>query len=316
MPKLVITGATGKLGGATLQAILQYSLLDPKELVICTSSDPTDARWDSLKQKGAQVRQGTFDDESSLVKAFADCERLFIVSTPRISMDFNYAPYGEGREKHHFTAINAARTAGVKHIYYSSLGFQSHSKARVMVAHNRTEDVLEKLTDTRYTIIREGLYNESWPLYLGYFDKAPQRKEVVVGGDGPISWASISDLGLATALICLAPSDEYAGKRVTLSSTTSHTLKDVAGLVSSARGEPVELKVVPREQYVDHYVKEQGMDRPAVDWWSWTFEAVKDGETLNHEKTMEQLLALKGRKPQPLEETVKNMVQQKGWSRS
>jgi hypothetical protein len=64
-------------------------------------------------------------------------------------------------------AIDAARRAGVKHIYYTSLAFGSPSKAGVMRAHLRTEAYLATLSDLKVTVIREGLYNESWPLYLG-----------------------------------------------------------------------------------------------------------------------------------------------------
>jgi hypothetical protein len=47
------------------------------------------------------------------------------------------------------------------------------------------------------------LYNESWPLYFGYFDPKghDERTEVLVAGDGPISWTALKDLGLANALV-------------------------------------------------------------------------------------------------------------------
>lgn len=104
-------------------------------------------------------------------------------------MDYNDAPLWQGREKHHRVAIDAALSAGVKHIYYTSLGFGNPSKAGVMRAHIRTEAYLqdlEKQDKVRVTIIREGLYNESWPLYLGYYYdlKNETREEVVVAGDG------------------------------------------------------------------------------------------------------------------------------------
>jgi hypothetical protein len=52
------------------------------------------------------------------------------------------------------------------------------------------------------TVIREGLYNESWPLYLGYFDpKGDDREEVALAGDGKISCTSIRNLGHGTALV-------------------------------------------------------------------------------------------------------------------
>ena len=61
-----------------------------------------------------------------------------------------------------------------------------------MRAHIRTEAYLHDLAQqgkTEYTIIREGLYNESWPLYFGHYwgFKSDERQEIVVAGDGPVS---------------------------------------------------------------------------------------------------------------------------------
>jgi uncharacterized protein YbjT (DUF2867 family) len=132
---LGLTGTTGKIGGAVLKAILDENLVPVNELMICTSSNPDDGRWESLKAKGAEVRKSNYDDSGSMVKAFSGCSKLFLVSTPRIEMDFNNATYGEGREKQHFNAIKTAQQAGFKHIYYNSLAFGSDSKAGVMQAH-------------------------------------------------------------------------------------------------------------------------------------------------------------------------------------
>lgn len=208
MPTLAIIGATGKLGGAVLDALLTYNLLSPSEIVVTTSSDPASPKAEKIRAQGVTVRQATFDDPSSLERAFSDVKKLFLVSTPQIQMDFNDAPHGRGREAHHFAAIDAAVKAGVKHVYYCSLLFQDNSKAGVMVAHNRTEDYLKGLRGIKYTIIREGLYNESWPLYFGHYDfPDDDREEILVAGDGPIAWTAIADLGLGNAMVAVDDHD-------------------------------------------------------------------------------------------------------------
>lgn len=92
-------------------------------------------------------------------------------------------------------AIDAARRAGVKHIFYSSLGFasdvstgtlKSDSLAVVMQAHLDSEKYLASLakadTDFTYTSIREGLYTESFPIYTAFFNpkSAPDGAEVTI----------------------------------------------------------------------------------------------------------------------------------------
>lgn len=125
---------------------------------------------------------------------------MFLVSTTEISLDYDDAPLGLGRGKHHFAAIKAAAEAGFERIYYTSLAFGPRSKASVMRAHLRTESFLaaaatQKQGGMGVTVIRQGLYNESWPLYFGYFDPRghDERTEVLVAGDRPISWTALKD---------------------------------------------------------------------------------------------------------------------------
>lgn len=305
-----LTATTGKIGGAVLNSILQHSLIPLSSLVICTSSDPNSSRWQDLKSKGAQIRQSNYDDEESMVEAFAGCTKLFLVSTPQIELDYNNAPPGHGRERHHINAINAAQSAGVEHIYYTSLAFGNHSKAGVMTAHLRTEECLAQLNNTKFTIIREGLYNESWPLYLGfYFElKNDDRDEVVVAGDGPVCWTSIADLGLATALVLAEPSTKYEGKTIHLSQSRAVSLKHVAQVVSDAKGKQITLKVVSRDEFCRHYIEERGRNKDHVEWWSTTYDALIDTECLVQDRTLGELLSSKGVQPKQIEETIKEML--------
>ncbi|KAI4730898.1 NAD(P)-binding protein [Aureobasidium sp. EXF-10728] len=307
---LAIIGASGKLGGATLKALLTHNLLPKDQIVCCTSSKPGSDTWSSLEQQGVQVRHASFDDKPSLEKSLSGCDKFFLVSTPKIDMDYNDAPHGEGREKHHFAAIDAAQAAGVKHIYYSSLAFQNPSKSRVMQAHIRTEAYLAKLQNINYTVLREGLYNESWPLYASYYDlKNDQRSEVPVAGDSPISWTAISDLGLASALVIVAPSSEYAAKTFYLSATQgARTINQVLEKVSTVRSKQVSAKIVSREELENHYVQDIKLSEPAAKWWAATYDALRDQECLINDPTLEKLLATKGQKPKPVEETIEEML--------
>ncbi|KAE8447226.1 hypothetical protein EG329_010920 [Mollisiaceae sp. DMI_Dod_QoI] len=307
---LALTSCTGKLGGATLNAILKHNLIPPSQLVICTSSDIHASRWDTFKSQGMQIR--SFNFESPDPTSFQGCTKLFLVSTPKIVMDFNNAPPGQGREKAHISAINAALSAGVKEIVYTSLGFGSNSGAGVMLAHLRTEAFLKDLKakgECEYTVIREGLYNESWPLYLGYYDpKADKRDEIVLAGDGKVSWTSIADLGLGTALVLADQSGKFQGKTFYLSnSKESRSLEEIAALVGKIKGRDLRVRIVGREEYVEHYV-EGGKERPMVEWWSTTYGALEKGECDIKDVTLGELLSGLGVDFKPVEQTVKEML--------
>ena len=304
---LVIVGASGKLGFATLNALLDHNLVPTNEIICTTSSDAGAQKLEPLRQKGVKVKRATWDDTKSFKEAFEGCDKLFLISSSRIQKDFNEAPPGLGRESDHYKALQAARDARVKHIYYTSLAFAKPSKSRVMKAHERTEEWLK--VGTKYTIIREGLYNESWPLYFGHYKPGQdERTEVPVAGDGQISWTGIADLGLANALILAAPSEEWAKKIVYLSQSKTHSLGDVASMVSKVKGKEMKIKVVPREEHEKYYVEERGMDEAYVKWWSKSLDAVKDGECDVKDPTLESLLESKGVKPKQLEETIGEML--------
>jgi uncharacterized protein YbjT (DUF2867 family) len=310
---LAIVGASGKIGGATLSTLLSEKLFPANQIVCTTSSSPDSDKWKSLAKKGVQVRHATFDDPSSMELAFEGCKSLFLVSSPRIKMDFYDAPHGSGREKDHFVALDAAKKAGVQHVYYTSLAFAGYpSKSNVMTAHERTEERLKEMEKDgmKITMIREGLYNESWPLYFGHYNiKGDDRSEVMVAGDGKISWTSIADLGFATAQVLAASGDTYAGRTIYLSNTMgAKTLKEIAEIVSKVKGKQIALKVVDRNEHEKFYVEERKMDEGNVKWWAATYNALRDGECDIKDDTFDHLLAKKDRKAKPVEETIEEML--------
>lgn len=306
---LVIEGASGKLGFATLNAILDHNLLPTSEITVTSSSEGGSKKLQPAVDKGVKLVSAHWDDPSSWEKAFAGADKLFLISSARIDKDFNDAPPGKGREADHYVALEAAKKVGIKHVYYTSLAFADPSKSRVMKAHERTEEYLKKEWAGQYTIIREGLYNESWPLYFGHYDvPSDYRSEVVTAGDSPISWTSIPDLGLANALILSDATSEWKDKTFYLSQRKAHTLSEIADMVSKARGKDVKFKTVSRGEHERFYVQERGMPEPMITWWSKTYDALNDRECEIHDPTLEKLLARKGVKPTPMQETVQQML--------
>ena len=154
--KVVLTGTTGGLGREVLKHILP---LIPHGDMIITSPSPARVRaeWPNLPAD-IEVREGDYTRANTLFSAFAGAETLFLISYPSIA-------HAE-RVNAHVAAIDAAKAAGIKRIVYTSLAFGGDSKAAVMRAHLDTEAYL-KASGVEYTIIREGIYAESFPLYLG-----------------------------------------------------------------------------------------------------------------------------------------------------
>ncbi|PWN32678.1 NAD(P)-binding protein [Meira miltonrushii] len=308
---LALTATTGKIGGATLDAILRYELLDKKDFIVLTSSSDEHPRVKEMKERGISVKSDcNYGDTDSMANALKGCDSLFLVSTPEIQLDFNNAPNGKGRESRHYSAIDAAISAVVQHIYYTSLAFKDGSKAGVMRAHFRTEAYLkEKQRQNQlrsYTAIREGLYSESWPLYLGHYSLSGKetRKEIVVAGDGQISWTSISDLGLANAMIITSPNDaRFNNSVIHLSNTATLTLKDLASKVDKT------LSIRSESEYIEHYEKEHEMQAPFLEWWASTYPSVQEGHCDIQDPLLTELLAKHGRQPESFDSILNTMVQ-------
>ncbi|CAG8952800.1 hypothetical protein HYFRA_00009045 [Hymenoscyphus fraxineus] len=311
---LALTSPTGKLGSATLTSLLTHNLIPPSSLTLLTSTSPSSPKLSPFQSQGLQIRQ--VDYKNPTPSLFHGITKLLLISTPEISLDFHSAPTAQnpGRESVHIPFLRAAIEGGVKHLFYTSLAFGDVSKSGVMRAHLRTEEFLrgvEDEGDVDVTVIREGLYSESWPLYLGYFAPGEdERDEIVVGGDGRVCWTSIADLGLGTAMILSSHAERFRGRRVYLCSGVegARSLSDVAGLVGRARGRELGVRSVGREEYVRYYVEERGGERPSVEWWSTTYDALEDGECLIDDTTLTDLLKERGLKAKTVKETISEMI--------
>jgi len=344
MPKIAIVGASGKLGGATLSALLKHQLAPASDVIALTSSTPDTETWTKLSSTGVEVRHARFEDSATFERALRGVDRLFLVSTPNVGLDFGVTMDFDGtaaepkdserpgRERHHKNAIDAAVKAGVKWIVYSSLAFgfsggpSNASKAGVMRAHLRTEAYLRSIHSRHgvdVTVLREGLYNESWPLYLGYFasgDARGERDVVPLAGDGKICWTAIHDLGVASAIVLTSKpggdtkEEDFVGKTFYLSTRpqTAKTMAEIAQIVGKARARELQVKIVGRQEHVRYYSEERGQSKIAVEWWVGTYEALEDGECLVDDPTLETLLSRVGLSPIPVEETVTAMVNGQG----
>ncbi|CAL3969327.1 unnamed protein product [Diplocarpon coronariae] len=295
---LALTSCTGKLGKATLDVIVEQELIPPLK------------SWDELKAKDIEVRIFNFD--TSHPSTFEGCTKLYLISTPNVSTDFSNAPPGQGGEKAH---IWSYRSCGrywcqvrVLHVASIWAGVRSWGHEGTF-AYGSVPQGIGGREGLKVTVLGEGLYNESWPLYLGYFDpQRDERGEVLLAGEGKFSWTAIKDLGLGSALVLADGMENFVGKTLYLSRTgAARCLREIAELVAKAKGESVSVKVVGTEEYVEHYVK-RGVKKSSIEWWSSTYRALEKGECLIEDPTLGELLAGRGVKPTSVKETVEDML--------
>jgi hypothetical protein len=63
---------------------------------------------------------------------------------------------------------------------------------------------------------------------------------------------------------------------------------------------------VSSKEYEDFYVKEKGIERPSVEWWSSTYDALEDRECAIDNSKLD--LLLEEQTPGSLEKTIHEMI--------
>ena len=110
MSKILVTGASGDIGRKTLLHLLK---LKPTSQLVGLVRDPDKAK--DLAARGIELRRGDYLDAVSLPAAFKGIEKLMLTSTHAFT-DRNTA---------HANVIDAATTAGVRHLVFMPI----HRKA-------------------------------------------------------------------------------------------------------------------------------------------------------------------------------------------
>lgn len=191
-----------------------------------------------------------------------------------------------------------------------------------MAAHLDTEAYLEKLSRAvpgfGYTIIREGLYAESYPLYTSFFNPQQPTSEIKIPHDGAgpgIAWVKREELGEGTAeLIRRFVVDaegpdafEYRNSRVLLSGQQTLTLAETVEILGKIAETNVSIRKVSNEEYAAMPENAEGFRYKGISYaepWTTAFEAFRRGEGAFVDPLLKELL---GREPEDFESVVRSL---------
>ena len=264
---IVVTGATGLLGGAVVERLLGKV---PAAEIGVSVRDPV--RATALADRGVRLRRGDYDDAASLAHAFEGAEQLLLVSA---------AATGEPALRQHATAIDAVRAAGVRRIVYTShMGANPASAFAPMPDHAATEALLEA-SGLAFTALRNGFYTSSGRMLLG---QAFETGELAAPADGPVSWTAHDDLAEAAAIV-LSEEGRFEGPTPPL---TGSAALDLAGLAAEVIGRPIRRTVLTDAQY------REALPEPVAEMLLGLFAASRAGEFAAVDPTLGELL---GRPP-------------------
>ena len=182
--KLLVTGATGKVGTKVMEILLKTV---PAEQLAVSVRNPEKA--EALRAQGVDVRQGDFDHPETLDAAFAGVDRLLLISADGDN---------ETRIRQHANAVAAAERAGVSFIAYTSLANAQESKNLFAPTHQATEADIVK-TGMPYSFLRNNWYLENEISGIqGVLAGAPW---LTAAADGKVGWALQQDFAEAATAV-------------------------------------------------------------------------------------------------------------------
>ena len=214
-----ITGATGQLGRLVIKRLLKT--VAPDQIVAAVRNP---AKAADLADQGVQVREADYDRPDTLRSAFKDVGRLLLISSSEVG----------GRTPQHRAVIDAAKTAGVRMIAYTSILHADHSPLKLAIEHRETEAALVA-SGLPVVLLRNGWYTENYLLAL-----QPALEHGVMLGSakaGRISLAARADYADAAAQVLIA--DSVSSHTYELAGDQALTLSELAAEISRQTGQKV-----------------------------------------------------------------------------
>lgn len=282
--KMLVTGATGKLGAKVVENLLKTV---PVNQLVVSVRNPEKAK--GLLARGVEVRHGDFDRMETLDSAFADIDRLLMISADGDN---------ETRIRQHSNAVAATERAGVKFIAYTSLANAKECKNFLAPTHKATEEAILK-TGIPYSFLRNNWYleNESSSIQ-GVMAGAPW---VTSAGNGKVGWALQQDYAEAAAAVLSGKGHENTIYEL---SGKLFTQEEFASVLGTVLGKEVSVKQVDDDTYAD-IMKGAGVPDFLIPFLVNVQKGIREGTLEVESNDFEKLL---GRPATPISEGLTQIV--------
>jgi NAD(P)H dehydrogenase (quinone) len=223
--KIIVSGASGNLGGLTVEALLARGV--PANRLILVSRTPEELK--PYADRGASVRFGDFTKPESLPAAYAGGTRMLLISV---------GGSGEVTATALLTrAIDAAKAAGVKHIAYTSyVGITRGDTAGRAADHQATEEAL-RASGVAWTMLRNSIYMHGQIAQAARW--VADGRAVIPPNESPIGYITREDCARAAAAVLSTPGHE--GKAYDITGPELVGVRDAAAIASAVTGKPIEV---------------------------------------------------------------------------
>lgn len=267
--KILVTGATGKLGNLVIENLLE---LTSAESLAVSVRDVNKAI--QLKEKGIDVRYGDFDKIESLKEAFKDIDKLLIISTDGDN---------ETRIRQHKTAVEAAKICGVKLIAYTSVGNAEYSTLPLAIVHKETEQFI-KDTGIPYVFLRNNWYLEN--------ESNSFKEAINTGnwtnsiGNAKVAWSPRKDYAKACAKVLTSQGHE---NKIYELSRKAITTKELIKILEKVLNKDITINNVELLSYSE-ILKSNGLPEPLINFIISLQESIKNNSLDIESNDFEELL--------------------------
>lgn len=276
---ILVTGATGQLGGIVVENLLKK--VAASEIAVLVRDA---AKAEHLAAQGIEVRVGSYFDKASLASALQGIEKVLLIS----SNDFN------DRLGQHKNVVDAAKNAGVEHILYTGVAMKNISASPLQPLlgdHFQTEDYIKE-SGLTYTFLQNNLYFEVIPMFVGA--GVLETGIFFPAGEGKVAFASRQELGEATATILTTNGHE--NKAYPLTGSEAYSFGEIAAELSTLSGKNVPY-ISPEPAAFEGALKQFGLPEGII-LMSVLFAAgIKNDDLAQSSPVLETIL---GRKTTPL----------------
>jgi uncharacterized protein YbjT (DUF2867 family) len=231
---VLVVGATGFLGTEICRRLAGNGT--PPRALVRETSDPMCV--EGLRELGAEIVVGDLRHRASLEPACAGVGTVFSTATS-IAREGEISAVDEAGQTN---LVEAARGCGVERFVYVSFE-EFGSGAPIEHAKRAVEERL-RASGITYTILRCGLFHESWLSPVTGFDAANGTVNVYGAGDAELSWIALSDAAAAAVSSLDLPETENAVVHVAGERLSYH---DVIAAFEEVTGRALAVQHVPAE---------------------------------------------------------------------
>ena len=280
---ILLTGVTGKTGGATAKALLGKGV--PLRAIVRNAEKAA-----ALKDAGVDLVVGDVTDKAVIDKALRGVERALMVM-----------PNGETQLDSEKQFIDAAKAAGVKQLVkMSSMEAVADAKAPIPKVHYQAEQYL-RASGLDWTLLKPNFFMQNLLGNAGTIKE--QGKFFLPMADGKTAMADVRDIGAVAAVVLTGAGHAgHAGQSYEITGPEILSFHDVAACFTKVLGRKIEYVHVPMPAY------RQTLSKFLTNAWHLNavcelFQEIADGHDLHLSDSVQKLT---GKPPISLEQFIRD----------